>query len=124
MGDQSKPPQQASTPMRIDFSLFAASPNHPPGPIGPFRLTSLFFHDRSHPIGFLECAGRDPGFMTTAAGCRSLFRCPVTPDTTIVKCPFGHNLIKVSVLRISRIAVFAMMAYVALVQFRNPSRTN
>src|SRR5262245_25092598 len=62
--------------------------------------------------------------MTTAAGCRSLFRRSVTPNTTIVKCPFGHNLIKVSILRIPRIAIFAMMAYVGFVQFGNASGTN
>jgi hypothetical protein len=48
----------------------------------------------------------------------------MTPNTAIVKSSFGHHLIEVSVFRISRIAISPMMAYIALVELRNASRTD
>jgi hypothetical protein len=55
--------------------------------------------------------------MTAAAGRRALFGGSMTPDTAIVKRSLGHHLIVISVLRITRIAVLAMMAHVAFEQF-------
>ena len=56
--------------------------------------------------------------MTPAAGRRPLLRSAVTSNTAIVKSPFGHHLVKVAVLGISRVAFFSMMANIALVQLR------
>jgi hypothetical protein len=72
----------------------------------------------------LRRSRRHANLMAATARSRSLFRSPVTPDTAIVKCSLSHNLIKVAILRVSRITIFAMMAYIALVEFRNSSRTD